>query len=582
MLKFIFKDKKNVGVLGIILILTCVQVVFEFLIPTFMGFIIEIVNDPNRQKYLSDIVMCSAFIVLSAVGFILVNIVISYLSSRATANSLANIRHKLHAKIFSLSLAEINRYGVGALITRTTNDIAFIGNILVTALHNIMHGPILVIGALTFLIVEGCYYELLLIIVAAVLLLSILVFIGSKMVIPKFETIEKKTDDFNAINKEGIEGLRVVRAFNAERFLENKFTKVNFEYSKTDCSVNRILGSLTPLLQYVLSLVTVSIVTVSAFLIKNPDKDLRYDQMAVIIQFGTLLLSGLITVAILLAYFPRVKICMRRINEILDLESSIKDSTKSVDPIKKGSIEFKNVSFSYPNGKVNSLENINFKVKPGETVAFVGPTGSGKTSLINLLLHFFEPQKGEIFVNGHDIKLYPRRELYKIISWVPQKSYLFHDTIKNNVCIGNPKASKEKINKVLNICQARNFVNNKIGKLNYVISSGGKNVSGGQRQRLCIARALICDPQILILDDSFSSLDFKTVKLINTSLKKEFSNITNVIVSQRISAIMHADLIIVLDNGKIIGTGKHKELLKKCEVYRDFATAQLGEKELSL
>ncbi|MCQ2795009.1 MAG: ABC transporter ATP-binding protein/permease [Bacilli bacterium] len=581
MIKFVFKNKSLLIAILIISFLTLFQIAFEFLIPTFMGYIIQIVNSPSRQSLLNDILLYSLFILLSSFASIIVNLINSWIASRASTNALAKVRSNLHKKVLSLSLNEINNFGVESLVTRTTEDIRIVGSITTVLLHDLFHGPLLVLGALSFLIIEGCHYQLVLVIVIAVVVLITSIMIGAIFVLPRFRIIEQQMDDINNISKEKLDGLRTIRAYNAEMYQETKFRKTNHKFTMNNRFVNRVLGMLTPVLQLITGAVTLSITLIGAILIKDSQGDLRYDQIAVIIQFGSLLLSGFITIIIVIAMIPQTSICIKRINEVLETEMKLSNSNNDIeDNNSPVSIKFDNITFTYPGSTVPVLKNITFTVKKGETIAFIGSTGSGKTTIVNLLLHFFEPQKGNILINNQNINEVSLNSLYEKISWVPQKSFLFHDSIKNNVCLGKPNATNAELKTALIASQSFEFVNRMKGKINSTISRGGKNVSGGQSQRLCIARALICNPEILVLDDSFSSLDYLTVKKIYSAIDTNYKNITKVIVSQRVSAIMRADNIIVLENGRIIGQGKHRELFKTCKTYYNFATSQVGSVEL--
>lgn len=582
MFRFLKKLHSLWWLVALMVVLICAQVIFDFLLPSLMGNIIKAINVPKGQvPDLGEIGVYSAWMLLAALASGTMGILVCVVSSTVTSKMMARVRYDVYAKISTFSAAEMNSFSVSSLITRTTNDITNVTNTYVLLFRYMLYAPLLAVGAFVFLLSIGANYQLFLVVAGAVLLLSLIIFAVVRLALPRYRRIQKKIDKVNLVTKENLEGLRVVRAYNAEAYQENKFNDINNSLMKDDKFANRALGFLMPGIQITMGLMMIAITLVSANLISKPDSDFSYDKMAVIIQFSALLLTGFLLMVIILVMIPRTTICAKRINEILDTKVSIVDNKKSDTYNEVGTVEFKNVSFTYPNSGAPSLQNISFKVKKGETLAFIGATGSGKTTLLNLIQRFYDTSSGEVLVDGLNVKKYHLEDLYKKFGYVPQKPYLFHDTLRNNVCLGKPNASKEELNEALEISQSNEFVSKLTNGIDYEISQGGKNVSGGQRQRLSIARAIIMKPEIFIFDDSFSALDYKTDKVLRGEIKKRCKGVTNIIVAQRVGTIMDADQIVVLDNGKMVGIGTHKQLLKKCKVYKEIALSQLSKEELA-
>lgn len=409
------------------------------------------------------------------------------------------------------------------------------------------------------------------------LAIILVVFLITILVLPKFKKIQAGTDKLNMVTRENLTGLKVVRAVGAEKEQEAKFEKVNSRFAKLEFYVDKVLMIIEPALSIIMQGTTLAIVWIIGLLAgQNPQLLLV---MSAFTQYSMFIIMSFTSLSILFMLVPRGIVCAKRINEVLDTKTSLQDGNLANESSCKGTIEFKDVSFRYPDADADVLENISFSVKPGQTVAFIGSTGSGKSTLINLIPRFYDCSDGEILVNGQNVKDFTQHQLHDIIGYVPQKGVLFSGTVKSNLKYGKEDATDEEIAKVIDISEA-GFVYDLPDGLDYHVSQGGKNVSGGQKQRLSIARALIKDPDILIFDDSFSALDYKTDKLVRQKLNEEYKNTTKVIVAQRIGTIMNADQIIVLDQGKMVGKGTHKQLLKKCKVYREIVLSQLSEEEL--
>lgn len=409
-------------------------------------------------------------------------------------------------------------------------------------------------------------------VVAICIVVSVIVF----AVVPKFKTIQKATDNLNLVTRENLTGLKVVRANSAEKTQEAKFDNVNKKFSKLELYVNRVLCIIEPSLSLIMQGTSLAIVWLIGFLAQQNIELLTV--ISTFTQYSIFIIMSFTSLSMLFMFVPRGIVSARRINEVLNTEISLVDG-EGATPIEKGTISFKNVSFRYPDADADVLENISFDVKTGETIAFIGSTGSGKSTLINLIPRFYDCSDGEILVDGVNVKNYTQHQLHDLIGYVPQRGILFSGTVAENIRYGNENASDEELKKVIDISQS-NFVYDFPEGLDYHISQGGKNVSGGQKQRLSIARAIVKNPDILIFDDSFSALDYKTDKVVREKLNEAYKDTTKVIVAQRIGTIMNADTIIVLNEGKMVGKGKHKDLLKNCEIYREIALSQLSKEEL--
>lgn len=578
-----FKIIKRIGnrwwIFLIMLITTLGNVYFDFCIPNQLGSIISTLSSPKPETILifSDCLWMLLYALLSACCAIATGRLASYITSYVVNKS----RYEVFKKVSAFTNAEINKYSVSSLLTRTTNDMTLVSNTLNLAFRYIIYGPLVCVMAIAILIVkafESNTWALTFIVLGGVIFLLIFVMILVKVALPKYESIQGKLDKVALVTRENLEGLRVVRAYNAEKYQEEKFARNNTDLMKTESVSNKLLGLLTPGIQLIMGLINVGLYYFAAQLVK--DGALEYASLSVIIQFAALILIGFVMLVVVVIRLPRAVVCARRINEVIDQDISVVGKESTPERTERGTIEFRNVTFRYPGAEVPVLENISFKVKQGETIAFIGATGAGKTTLINLMPRLFDCTEGEVLIDGVNVKDYKTEDLNRVFGLVPQKGYLFHDTLKNNICIGKPNASSVDIERALEISQSTEFVSKLPGQLDYEISQGGKNVSGGQRQRLCIARAIIMDPEIFIFDDSFSALDYRTDKVLRGEIKKQCVGVTNVIVGQRVGTIMGADQIVVLDGGKMAGIGTHAELLKNCAVYKEIALSQLSKEEL--
>lgn len=514
-----------------------------------------------------------------ATGVILAAILASYIASFVVINLLARVRGKVFKKVNEFSATEINKFSIPSLITRSTNDISQLQQVLTTLITLGFNAPLTAILAIINIVSlskEQNVSQLSIINVVSVAAVCIVVFIIMFTVVPKFKKIQKATDNLNRVTRENLTGLKVVRANSAEQLQESKFENVNTEFSKLDKFVGKVLSLIEPCLTLIMQGTSLAIVWLIGYLAKtNPE---TINLMATFTQYSMFIIMSFTSLSMLFMFIPRGIISGKRINEILDTETSLKDGTEN---IKKGigTISFNNVSFKYPDADAEVLSNINLNIEQGQTVAFIGSTGSGKSTLINLIPRFYDCTSGEILINGTNIKDISKKQLHDIIGYVPQKGILFSGTVAENIRYGKEDATDEEVAQAIELSQS-NFVYNFEDGLNHHISQGGKNVSGGQKQRLSIARAIVKNPEILIFDDSFSALDYKTDKVVREKIHKAYKETTKVIVAQRIGTIMNADKIIVLNEGKIVGEGKHKDLLKNCEVYKEIALSQLSKEEL--
>lgn len=526
----------------------------------------------------SDIWFNGGMMILLAALLMLVQALISLIASLVAANLTTTIRGKVYSKVESFSLSEINKISTPSLITRTTNDIQNIQMANLMTMRMIFAAPITAVWAI--IKIQASSSELTLATAIAIIILLVVIAALMVLALPKFKVMQVLTDNLNGTIRENLKGIRIIRAFNAEKYQEDKFTKSNTEFTNAQIFIGKVMAVLSPAMMIVMNGISLAIYWIGASLINKGTID--YPTITAFMTLSSQIIMSFVMLMMLFILWPRAIVSAKRINEVLDLESSIKDIDNPKTMITSGEIEFKNVSFKYPQAENYSIENISFKAHKGETIAIIGATGSGKTSIINLVPRLYDATEGEVIVNGVNVKELSQKELRSKIGYVPQKGFLFKGNIKENVSLGHPELSYDSIVEACKIAEADNFINEKNEKYDFEVAQGGKNVSGGQRQRLCIARAVSFKPEILIFDDSFSALDYKTDKKVRENLKNEMTDATKIIVAQRVGTIMDADQIIVLDEGKIVGIGKHQELLNNCSVYLEIALSQLTKEELGL
>lgn len=506
------------------------------------------------------------------------SIIVGFLGARIGAGVAKRLRKDVFEKVQSFSNEEFDKFSGASLITRTTNDITGVQNITTMGMRMLLYSPIVGVGAIFMMLQKGSTMEWTLGVgIVAILLLILVMF---KFALPKFKIIQKLTDRLNLISKENLTGVMVTRAFRAQKHEEKRFDEINTETAKVNQFISRMMGFMFPCMMLIMNLLMLLIVWVGADKISN--SMMQIGDMMAFIQYSMQVIMAFLMISMIFIMLPRASISANRISEVLDTESKIKDP-KNPKEFKKdmiGVVEFKDVSFSYEDADEKVLENISFIAKPGETTAFIGSTGSGKSTLINLIPRFFDVTEGEILVNGVNVKNVTSYELHNQIGYIPQKGNLLSGTIESNLKYGNPEATNEFMEKCAKVAQATDFIESKEEEYNSPIAQGAKNVSGGQKQRLSIARALVKDAPIYIFDDSFSALDFKTDSNLREALKKHTSKATLLIVAQRVNTIMNAEQIVVLDQGKVVGIGTHAELLKSCPTYYEIASSQLSKEEL--
>ncbi len=563
-------------------VLIFIQVWLELKMPDYMQQITVLVQTEGSK--MKDILINGGYMLLCAFGSLLSSIFVGYLAANISATFSLKTRKKLFTKVESLPMQEVKKFQTSSLITRTTNDITQVEMLIAMGLQLLIKAPITAIWAITKILNKSVEWSIITAIAVAVLLTVIICLM--LIVMPRFKIVQKLTDKLNNVTRENLTGIRVVRAFNAEDYQEEKFNKVNNDLTNLQLFNQKCFSIMSPVMYLVMYFLTLSIYFVGATLIKDAmlaDKLTLFGNMVVFSSYAMQIIMAFLMLAMIFMMLPRAQVSAKRINEVLDTEISIKDGNISSNKTKlKGCVEFKNVSFKYPDAEEYLLKDISFKANKGETVAFIGSTGSGKSTLINLIPRFYDVTDGEVLVDGINVKDYKEEFLHNKIAYVPQKAVIFDGTVSSNVSYGDngKEISDKKIKEAIKVAQAEEFVLKMDDKYNTHISSGGTNVSGGQKQRLSIARAIARDPEIYIFDDSFSALDYKTDSVLRHELKKYTKNATSIIVAQRIGTIMNADTIIVLDNGEVAGIGTHKELLKNCEVYKEIALSQLSKEEL--
>lgn len=584
MLKLIKNFTKKEWILALIcLVLVVTQVWLELKMPDYMSEITKLVQTEGSQ--MKDILVNGGYMLTCALGSLVAAVITGYITSRISSNFSKTIRKKLFNKVEDLAMQEVKQFSTSSLITRTTNDITQIEMLIAMGLQLLIKAPITAIWAITKILNKSWQWSAITAVAVAILMTTIAIIMV--IVLPRFKKVQKLIDKLNGVTRENLTGIRVVRAFNAEQYQEEKFDKANNNLTNQQLFNQKVFAVMQPMMYIIMYMVILSIYYVGAYLIKDAgmaDKISLFGDMVVFSSYAMQVIMSFLMLAMIFMMLPRAQVSANRINEVLDTEISIKDgkiNTKTNNEV--GTVEFKNVSFKYPDADEYLLKDISFKANKGDTVAFIGSTGSGKSTLINLIPRFYDATEGEVLVDGINVKNYTQEFLHDKIGYVPQKAVMFNGTVKSNISYGDngkEKPTDEQIKKAIEIAQGTEFVEKMDGQYDAHMAQGGTNVSGGQKQRLSIARAIARNPEIYIFDDSFSALDYKTDSVLRKELKKYTSDATSLIVAQRIGTIMNADQIVVLDNGVIVGKGTHKELLKTCEVYKQIALSQLSKEEL--
>ncbi|MDT3496994.1 ABC transporter ATP-binding protein/permease [Bacillus toyonensis] len=559
------------------------QVWLDLKLPDFMSEITTLVQTNGSET--SEIWLAGGKMLLCALGSMILSVVVGYFAARVATSLSKELRKGVFNKTLSFSMEEINGFSTASLITRSTNDITQIQQTVAMGLQVMIKAPILAVWAILKITGKSWEWSA----ATGVAVVALLVMIGSIIifVLPKFKVVQKMTDNLNLVTREGLTGIHVVHAYNAQEYQERKFEKANKDLTDTNLLVNRLMAIMQPGMGLIMSGLTLAIYWIGAHLIMNAggmDRIGLFSDMVVFSSYAMQVVMAFMLLAMTFIMIPRASVSAARINEVLDMPQTITDGEVQSSPKGiEGEIELRNVSFKYPNAGEYVLKDISFTAHKGETVAFIGSTGSGKSTLINLIPRFYDATEGEVIVDGINIKEYSQEALHNKFGYVSQKAVLFSGTVKSNVAYGDNgqiSSTDEDIKKAVEIAQGKEFVEKMDGEYNADIAQGGTNLSGGQKQRLSIARAVSRNPEILIFDDSFSALDYKTDRQLRSTLKKETKGTTTLIVAQRIGTIKDADRIIVLDEGKIVGMGTHGELLETCKTYQEIAYSQLSKEEL--
>ena len=580
----LFKNltKKDVITILISVVLIVFQVWLDLKLPDYMSEITRLVQ--TEGSTINDILVQGGYMLACAGGSLIAMIIVGYLTSSVSANFSRTLGKKVFEKVQGFSMEEIKLFSTSSLITRTTNDITNVQMLISMGTQLIIKAPITAVWAVFKILNKSWTWSMLTGLAVLILLVTIAVLVLT--VLPKFKIVQKLIDNINALTRENLTGIRVVRAFNAEKYQEDKFEVGNHKLTSTQLFNQRMMSIMPPIMYLIMNLLTLGIYFLGASLISDAgmaSKLTLFSDMVVFSSYAMQVIMSFLMLAMIFIMYPRASVSADRINEVLETEAKIKDGKFSGKTKKEGEVEFKNVSFMYPDSQEYVLKDISFTAKKGEVVAFIGSTGSGKSTLINLVPRFYDATRGEVLVDGVNVKDYKLETLHNKLGYVPQRAVMFGGSVNYNVAYGENgkgKKSEKKIQEAVHVAQAEDFVLKMPETYDSYIASGGTNVSGGQKQRLAIARAIARDPEIYIFDDSFSALDYKTDFVLRSELKKYTKNATSLIVAQRIGTIINADKIIVLDKGECVGMGTHQELMKTCKVYQEIAYSQLSKEEL--
>ena len=580
---FRYLGKREWAMAGCALLFILGQVWLDLRLPEYMSEITVLVQ--TEGSAMGDILHAGGLMLLCALGSMVLAIATGFLTAVVSASLTRNLQSALYHKVLSFGSEEMGRFSTASLITRTTNDVTQVQMVLSMGLQMLVKAPVTAVLAILKIQEKGSPQWTLLTAAAVILLLVVL---GLQMVyvLPKFKKVQKLTDNLNRIMRENLTGLRVVRVYNAENYQEGKFTGANDALTNNNLKAGRATSLMSPFMSLVMNGVSLGIYWIGAYIIEAAgmgDKLTIFSNMVVFSSYAMQVIMSFLMLSIIFVLYPRAQVSAQRIREVLDTAPTMQNGTETRGDGTEGEVVFDHVSFRYPGGDGYVLEDISFTAHKGETVAFIGATGSGKSSLVNLIPRLYDVSEGSVRVDGVDVRDYDREALRNKLGYVSQKAVLFAGDIRGNITLGeNGKGPEdgETVDKALSIAQASEFVGNLLDGVNAPVAQGGANFSGGQKQRLSIARAVARKPEIYIFDDSFSALDYKTDRVLRERLKTETAGVTTLIVAQRIGTIMDADRIVVLDDGKAVGIGRHKELLKTCPVYQEIAASQLSKEEL--
>lgn len=572
-------NKKDYFLVLVCTLLIIFQVWLDLRLPDYMSEITKLVQTEGSK--MSDILSQGGYMLLCALGSLISAFIVGYLTSYISATFSQKTRKTLFTKVQSFSMEEIKKFKTSSLITRTTNDITNIQMFISMGLQMLIKAPITAVWAILKILGKNYRWSIATG-VAVVVMLSV---IGTLMliVLPRFKIVQKLIDNINDKTRENLTGVRVIRAFNAEKYQEDRFEEGNEKLTNTQMFNQRMMSIMSPTMYLIMNLLPLSIYVIGAGLINSAglfDRLNLFSDMVVFSSYAMQVIMAFLMLAMIFVMYPRASVSVERIMEVIDTKTKITDGEFLGNTKLMGEVEFKNVSFKYPDADEYVLKNISFKAKKGDTLALIGSTGSGKSTIVNLIMRFYDATEGEILIDGKNIKEYKLETLYKKIGYVPQRAVMFNGSVKYNISYGDKKVSEKDMKNAARVAQASEFIDKMPKGYDANVSSGGTNISGGQKQRLAIARAVAKDPEIFVFDDSFSALDYKTDYTLRKELKKNAKDKTNIIVAQRIGTILNADEIIVLENGFVKGCGTHAELLKKCKVYKEIALSQLSKEEL--
>ena len=576
--------KKEWILAAVSIVFILLQVWLELTMPDYMSEITRLVQTEGSK--MSEILTSGGMMLLCALGSLLASVATAVCAAKIAVNFSGAVRSKLFSKVQSFSMEENGRFSTASLITRSTNDVTQVQMLIVMGLQMIIKSPIMAVWAICK--IAGKQWQWTITTAAAVVILLSIVCICMAITTPKFKKMQKLTDDINRVTRENLSGLSVVRAYNAEAYQENKFDKANDALTQNQLSAQRTMAFMMPSIQLIMNGLSLAVYWIGAILINEammPDKISLFSDMVVFSQYAVQVVMSFMMLVMIFMMLPRASVSAKRINEVLDTEPTIIDGSETEGKSGHvGEVEFRNVSFRYPDADGYVLQNISFSAKKGETVAVIGSTGCGKSTVINLIPRFYDVTEGEVLVDGVNVRDYSQRSLRNKISYISQKAMLFTGTVRSNIVYGDNgrmPADDDAVRSAVSTAQAAEFVDKLADGYDGYVAQGGSNLSGGQKQRISIARAIARDPEIFIFDDSFSALDYKTDRALRKALDSECGDATRIIVAQRIGTIRDADRIIVLDEGKIVGMGRHDELMKNCEVYQQIALSQLSKEELA-
>lgn len=576
---------KDWGIVFMVLLFIIAQVFLDLKLPDYMSEITVKVQTPGSET--SEIIQTGGYMMLCALGSLVAAIIVSFLSTRLAASFAKNLRERQFDKVESFSMQEINGFSTSSLITRSTNDITQVQMFIAMGMQILFKAPIMAVWALTKISNKNWQWTAATGITVVALMAIIITVIS--LALPRFKRIQSLTDNLTSVTRENLTGIRVVRAYNAEDHEESKFETANTALNQNYLFTTRLMAFMSPSMVAAMNGLSLAIYWIGAYLI-NESMDMMeritlFSDMVVFSSYAIQVVMSFVMLTFVFVILPRAQVSANRIKEVLNTDSTINDGTitEGKDNL-EGEVEFRNVSFKYPDAADYVIKDISFKARKGETIAFIGSTGSGKSTIVNLVPRFYDPTEGEILIDGVNVKDYTQEALRNKIGYVPQKAVLFSGTIASNIAFGeNGKEdiSRDAVKRAISVAKGTDFVEKTENQYEGHVAQGGNNFSGGQKQRMAIARAIARDPEIFVFDDSFSALDYKTDRELRSQLKEEASGVTNLIVGQRIGTIKDADTIIVLDEGRIVGKGTHTELLKTSEVYREIAYSQLSEEELA-